>query len=105
MLEQVEPDGGWGDTDGTFTGRERGEVRVGGTVSINLTMFADMSADERLATITHELGHALGLVHRLDRRSLMNAVTGPRTRTAPDEVDFHNLRVIYGLAIKTEAIR
>lgn len=95
-LLRLEPDGEWGDTDGTFTGRDRRDVRLGGRISLNLDQFDEMTSNGRLATITHEIGHALGLVHRRDRKDLMHAVTGDRTDPIPDATDFRNLLVIYG---------
>lgn len=96
VLKRIEPDGGWADTDGTFTGRDRDGVRTRGRISLNLTMFANTSSNGRLATISHELGHALGLVHRRDRSDVMNAVTGDKTDPTPDQVDLANLLVLYG---------
>ncbi|MGH2953474.1 MAG: matrixin family metalloprotease [Solirubrobacterales bacterium] len=54
-----------------------------------------MSANGRLATIVHELGHAFGLRHRKSR-GVMNAVTGNKTDPRPDRTDFKNLLAIYG---------
>lgn len=49
-----------------------------------------------LATVVHEMGHTLGLDHRLDRSDVMNASTNDRTNPAPDAVDYFNLATVYG---------
>jgi hypothetical protein len=49
-----------------------------------------------LATVAHEMGHTLGLDHRLERSSVMNSITTDATDPVPDAVDFANLLAIYG---------
>ncbi|WP_146069253.1 matrixin family metalloprotease [Arthrobacter sp. ZGTC412] len=85
-----------GGTDGVFSGRDSGTYRSGGTITL-YTRLLDRSTDNRaLATIVHEMGHAFGLVHRLDRDSVMNETTNGTTNPVPDAIDFTNLAVIYG---------
>lgn len=83
-------------TDGEFRGQDRGSDRSGGTITL-YTKPLDRSSDNgALATIVHEMGHALGLVHRTNRDSVMNASTNDQTNPVPDAIDFTNLAVIYG---------
>jgi len=83
-------------TDGESTGTDRSGVRVANKITY-FTGLLDRSSDNgALATVVHEMGHALGLVHRLDKNDVMNADTNDRTDPVPDEIDFANLVVIYG---------
>lgn len=84
------------ETDGEFEGNDRGPFRTGGTITVFTKLMDETSDNGALATIVHEMGHALGLVHRLDEDDLMNAETDDDTNPVPDDVDFHNLLVIYG---------
>jgi hypothetical protein len=83
-------------TDGEFSGRDRGVYRRSGTITL-FTEILDRSTDNgALATIVHEMGHALGLQHRQDSHDVMNATTTDTTNSIPDPIDFINLAVIYG---------
>jgi hypothetical protein len=94
----VSPDGD--DTDGDFTGDDTGDgasaSRRGGTLRVFTGLMDKESDNGALATIVHEMGHALGLVHRLKNDDVMNADTSDETNPDPDPVDFQNLLVIYG---------
>lgn len=84
-------------TDGEFSGMDTGSNRSGGTITL-YTKPLDRSSDNgALATIVHEMGHALGLVHRTDRNTVMNATTDDKTNPIPDAIDFTNLAVLYGV--------
>lgn len=85
------------DTDGEFEGIERGGVRVGGTITVFSGLMDDMTTNGVLATVVHEVGHALGLVHRLDEEDVMHAETDDETVPTPDAIDFANLAAIYGV--------
>jgi len=84
------------DTDGESKGDDRGGVRRSNTITLYTGLLDDASDNGALATIVHEMGHALGLVHRNDPDSVMNAATDDSTDPVPDEIDFANLVVIYG---------
>lgn len=84
------------DTDGESKGDDRGGVRRSNTITLYTGLLDDASDNGALATIVHEMGHALGLVHRNDPDSLMNADTDDSTDPVPDEIDFANLVAIYG---------
>ena len=85
-------------TDGESESDDRGGVRRSNTLTLYTALLDEESDNGALATIVHEMGHALGLVHRLDRDSVMNAETDDSTDPVPDDVDFANLVVIYGKA-------
>ena len=88
--------GGTDDTDGESESDDRGGVRRSNTITLYTGLLDDASDNGALATIVHEMGHALGLVHRNDPDSVMNAATDDSTDPVPDEIDFANLVVIYG---------
>lgn len=83
-------------TDGEFRGRGAGPFRTGGTITLYTGLLDRSSDNGALATVVHEMGHALGLVHRGNRETVMNAETDDKTNAVPDAVDFTNLVVIYG---------
>ncbi|MPV87878.1 matrixin family metalloprotease [Georgenia ruanii] len=83
-------------TDGEFKGKDGKKYRHGGKITL-YTALLDRNTDQgALATVVHEMGHALGLVHRLDTASVMNSHTDQHTNPIPDATDFANLAVIYG---------
>jgi hypothetical protein len=84
------------DTDGESEVDDVRGVRRGDTITL-YTGLLDAASDNGVqATVTHEMGHALGLVHRRDTDSVMNAETDDDTDPEPDEVDHANLIVLYG---------
>jgi Matrixin len=87
------------DTDGESEGVDRGGVRLANTIRLYTDVLDAESDNGALATVVHEMGHALGLVHRNDPDSVMNAVTDDDTDPRPDAVDFANLVVLYGAEI------
>lgn len=88
--------GGGRDTDGESDSDDRGGVRRSNTITLYTGLLDEASDNGALATTVHEMGHALGLVHRNDRDSVMNAETDDSTDPVPDAIDFENLVVIYG---------
>lgn len=85
-----------GETDGESEGTERGDVRVANVIRLYPAQLAETTDNGVLVTVVHEMGHALGLRHRLDPDAMMNASTGDDTDPAPDGVDFANLVAVYG---------
>jgi hypothetical protein len=83
-------------TDGEFSGQNTDGVREGGRIVLYTRLLDGTSDNGTLATIVHEMGHALGLVHRQDRADVMNSSTDDHTDPTPDSTDFYNLAVIYG---------
>ncbi|MBL8158996.1 matrixin family metalloprotease [Candidatus Saccharibacteria bacterium] len=79
----------WETMDGYLTGSD-------------MTIFMDAHEgypeSEKLSTIAHEMGHALGLAHRGTQNILMSATPAESgsTTTQPDAVDFQNLLALYG---------
>jgi Matrixin len=84
------------DTEGESEGVDRGGVRLANTIRLYTDVLDAESDNGALATVVHEMGHALGLVHRNDPDSVMNAVTDDDTDPRPDAADFANLVVLYG---------
>jgi hypothetical protein len=83
-------------TDAESEGVDRNGVRFANTIRLYTDVLSRASDNGALATVVHEMGHALGLMHRNDPDSVMNAVTGDHTDPVPDAIDFANLVVIYG---------
>jgi hypothetical protein len=85
-----------GDTDGEMDWHGDGVHMESATIRL-YTQLLDRSTDNgALATVVHEMGHTLGLDHRLERSDVMNSVTTNDTNPVPDAVDFFNLAAIYG---------
>ena len=85
-----------GETDGDSTGTQAGGVRVANHINLYPALLGESSENGQLVTVTHEMGHALGLRHRETDGVLMNASTGDDTPAEPDDVDYGNLLAIYG---------
>lgn len=85
----VEIGDGGGD-DGNFNSDEEGGFTVGGSIQI----LSSLTGGSRTNVTVHEMGHAVGLRHRLGR-VLMNIETFDDI-TEPDEIDYRNLLRLYG---------
>jgi len=83
-------------TDGEFSGTDEENYRTGGTIKLYTRELDKESDNGALATIVHEMGHALGLTHRTNKNDVMNANTSDSTNANPDNLDFANLLAIYG---------
>ena len=79
------------DADGNFDAVESGGFTTGGHIDLS----SSLTGGERTNVTIHEMGHAVGLAHRLTERVLMNGDTYDDVFD-PDEIDFQNLLVIYG---------
>ena len=77
--------------DGNFDAVESGGFTTGGHIDLS-SMLTD---GEKTNVTIHEMGHAVGLAHRMTEHVLMNADTYDDVFD-PDEIDFQNLLVIYG---------
>nr|WP_240974872.1 matrixin family metalloprotease [Arthrobacter sp. SF27] len=83
-------------SDGEMRWEENGDYMESATITL-YTQPLDRATDNgALATVVHEMGHTLGLDHRLERSDVMNSVTGDNTNPVPDAIDFANLVAIYG---------
>jgi hypothetical protein len=78
-------------SDGNFDAVESG----GFTTSGHIDLLSTLTGGERTNVTIHEMGHAVGLAHRLTERVLMNGDTYDDVFD-PDEIDFQNLLVSYG---------
>jgi hypothetical protein len=84
------------DADGESEGVDRFGARLADTIRLRPDVLDGESDNGALATVVHQMGHALGLMHRDDPESVMNAVTEDDTDPRPDAIDFANLVVLYG---------
>jgi len=78
-------------SDGNFDAVESG----GFTTAGHIDLLSTLAGGERTNVTIHEMGHAVGLAHRLTERVLMNGDTYDDVFD-PDEIDFQNLLVSYG---------
>ena len=92
----VEDDGRARNTDGEMDWQGSGDFMESATITLYTQALGRTTDNGALATIVHEMGHALGLDHRLKKSDVMNSVTGDNTNPVPDAVDFSNLATIYG---------
>jgi hypothetical protein len=83
-------------TDGEMHWRGRGAYMESASITVYTRPLGRATDNGALATIVHEMGHTLGLDHRLERSDVMNSVTDDHTNPVPDAVDFSNLAAIYG---------
>ena len=55
-----------------------------------------MSTARRQGTVTHEVGHSLGLKHRATRYKMLYNTNEEQRATTPDSIDFSNIAILYG---------
>jgi hypothetical protein len=77
--------------DGNFDADESGGFTTGGHIDLS----SELTDGKKTNVTIHEMGHAVGLAHRLTEHVLMNADTYDDVFD-PDEIDFQNLLVLYG---------
>ena len=78
-------------SDGNFDAVESDGFTTAGHIDLSSTL----TGGERTNVTIHEMGHAVGLAHRLTEGVLMNGDTYDDVFD-PDETDFQNLLVSYG---------
>jgi hypothetical protein len=83
-------------TDGEMEWEDSGDYMGSATITLYTRPLDRATDNGALATIVHEMGHALGLDHRLARSDVMHSVTDNTTNPTPDAVNFSNLVAIYG---------
>jgi hypothetical protein len=79
------------ESDGNFDAVESGGFTTAGHVALSRAL----TGGEKTNVTIHEMGHAVGLAHRMTEHVLMNADTYDDVFD-PDEIDFQNLLVLYG---------
>ena len=79
------------ESDGNFDAVESGGFTTGGHIDLLDTL----TGGKKTNVTIHEMGHAVGLAHRLTEHVLMNGDTYDDVFD-PDEIDFQNLLVLYG---------
>jgi hypothetical protein len=79
------------ESDGNFDAVESGGFTTAGHVDLSRAL----TGGEKTNVTIHEMGHAVGLAHRMTEHVLMNADTYDDVFD-PDEIDFQNLLVLYG---------
>ena len=79
------------DGDGNFDADESGGFTVGGHIGYSATLTGGAKTNVAI----HEMGHAVGLAHRMTEDVLMNGDTYDDVFD-PDPIDYQNLLVLYG---------
>lgn len=87
-------DEGDSEDDGNFDSIEEGDFTTGGHISYYVDNLSEEGPVATLNVVIHEMGHAVGLRHRLTEDILMHGDTNDTTE--PDEIDYENLLVLYG---------
>ena len=83
------------DSDGNFDSIEKQDFTIGGHIDLFYEELDKLGDGAKLNVTIHEMGHAVGLRHRMTENVLMNGDTYTDIFD-PDDTDYYNLRVLYG---------
>lgn len=87
---------GGSDKLGTTFYEFQDDVRVGSRIELYTESLEQYDDATIRGTVIHEMGHAVGLAHRLSENVLMSPNASEDSVNEPDEIDYANLLVLYG---------
>lgn len=83
-------------TLGTTSISYSGSTITRGSIIFYTTPLSSLTSTQRQGTVTHEVGHSLGLKHRATRYKLLYNTNETQRLTVPDVIDFSNVLTLYG---------